>query len=185
MESEGSLPCSQNLHLDQMNSVHMRHIFIDAQGVSLNLFRLQNMFRLSLLWSVNWSSSSMTVFSVVVVVVACLQLDPRFAGSSPAEDDGFLGVIKIRSTTSFGGDVKSSVPCRRFTACKRTLRAWKDALQAKFSGHVSHPCLSCFATRWLWQTNQDWVKIVQRQQACNLHRCYKVWDTEKASLNKL
>jgi hypothetical protein len=32
-------------------------------------------------------------------VVACLLLDPRFAGSNPAEDDVFLRVIKIRSTT--------------------------------------------------------------------------------------
>jgi hypothetical protein len=57
------------------------------------------------------------------LVVACYPLDPRFAGSNPAEDDGFLRVIKIRSMTSFGGEVKPSVPCRRFTACKRTLRA--------------------------------------------------------------
>jgi hypothetical protein len=28
---------------------------------------------------------------------------------------------KILSTSSFGGEVKPSVPCRRFTACKRTL----------------------------------------------------------------
>jgi hypothetical protein len=27
-------------------------------------------------------------------VVACLPLDPRYAGSNPAEDDGFLKVIK-------------------------------------------------------------------------------------------
>jgi hypothetical protein len=56
-------------------------------------------------------------------VVAFLPLDPRFAGSNPAEDDGFLRVIKIRSTTSFGGEVKPSAPCRRFTECKRTLGA--------------------------------------------------------------
>jgi hypothetical protein len=40
--------------------------------------------------------------------LACLLLDPRFAGSNPAEDDGFLRAIKIRSTTSFGGKVKPS-----------------------------------------------------------------------------
>jgi hypothetical protein len=34
-------------------------------------------------------------------VVACLPLDPRFACTNPAEDDGFLRVIKIRSI-SFG-----------------------------------------------------------------------------------
>jgi hypothetical protein len=54
-------------------------------------------------------------------VVACLPLDPRFAGSNPVEDDGLLRVITIRGTTSFGGEVKPSVPCHRFTACKKTL----------------------------------------------------------------
>jgi hypothetical protein len=48
------------------------------------------------------------------LVVACLPLDPRFAGTNQAEDGGFL---KIRSTTSFREDVKPSVPCRRFKAC--------------------------------------------------------------------
>jgi hypothetical protein len=52
------------------------------------------------------------------LVVVCLPLDPRFTGSNPAEDDGFF-----RSTTSFGEEVKPSVPCCRFTAYKRNLRA--------------------------------------------------------------
>jgi hypothetical protein len=34
-------------------------------------------------------------------------------GSNPADDDGFLRGIQIRSTTSFGGEVKLSVPCRK------------------------------------------------------------------------
>jgi hypothetical protein len=46
------------------------------------------------------------------------------------EGDGFLRVIKIRSTTSFGGEVKPSVPCRRFTALKRTF------------GHEEEPVVS-------------------------------------------
>jgi hypothetical protein len=32
-----------------------------------------------------------------VVMVACWQLDLEFADSDPAENDGFLRVIKIRS----------------------------------------------------------------------------------------
>jgi hypothetical protein len=35
-----------------------------------------------------------------------------FAGSNSAAVDGFLRAIKIRSTLSFGGEVKSSDPCR-------------------------------------------------------------------------
>jgi hypothetical protein len=42
------------------------------------------------------------------IVAACLTLDPKFASSNPAEDDGFLRVIKTHNTTSFWGEVKSS-----------------------------------------------------------------------------
>jgi hypothetical protein len=54
-------------------------------------------------------------------VVVCLQLDPRFTGSIPAKDNGFLRVTKVHSMTSFGVEVKPSMPCHRFMACKRTL----------------------------------------------------------------
>jgi hypothetical protein len=82
-------------------------------------------------------------------VIACLPLDPRFAGSNP--DDGFLTVIKFRSTTSFGVEVKSSGPCRKFTACERTLQ-WPRGLRRGswpvgcwdrgFESRLSHGCLS-------------------------------------------
>jgi len=35
-----------------------------------------------------------------------------------------LRAKKILSTPSFGGEVKLSVPCCRFAACKRSLMAW-------------------------------------------------------------
>jgi hypothetical protein len=75
----------------------------------------------------SWSYSIMSFFSVsqgvhfsifsFQIVIQCPQwswtqlLDPRFAGSNPAEDDGFLRVIKVCSMTSFGGEVKPLVPC--------------------------------------------------------------------------
>jgi hypothetical protein len=40
-------------------------------------------------------------------------LQPKLGGSNPEEDDGFLKVIKILSTPSFGGEVKLSDPCRK------------------------------------------------------------------------
>jgi hypothetical protein len=40
-----------------------------------------------------------------------LAIGPKFTGSNPTENDGFLRTIKIRST-SFGGEVKPSVPRR-------------------------------------------------------------------------
>jgi hypothetical protein len=48
-----------------------------------------------------------------ILVVSCLPLDQRVAGSNAAEDDGFLMAIKIRSTASLGGEIKPSVPCRK------------------------------------------------------------------------
>jgi hypothetical protein len=39
--------------------------------------------------------------------------DPRFAGSNPTEGDGFLRVINIGSTPSFGREVKPSATCRK------------------------------------------------------------------------
>jgi len=54
--------------------------------------------------------------------VACWPLVPKFPGSHPAEAVGFLRrKKKILSTPSFGGEVKPSVPCRSFRACKRSL----------------------------------------------------------------
>ena len=45
---------------------------------------------------------------------------------------------KILVTPSFGEEVKPSVPCRRFAACKRSLKkTYKSLLSAKFVGHFS------------------------------------------------
>jgi hypothetical protein len=47
------------------------------------------------------------------LVVSVLSLDPRFADSNPADGDGLLRAMIIRSTPSFGGEVKLSAPCRK------------------------------------------------------------------------
>jgi hypothetical protein len=54
--------------------------------------------------------------------VACWLLVSKFAGSNPTEVVGFFRAKKFLSTPSFGGGVKTSVPCRRFVACKRSLQ---------------------------------------------------------------
>jgi hypothetical protein len=38
------------------------------------------------------------------LLVTCLQFDPRFIGLNPAEDNGLLRAIKIRSTISSEGN---------------------------------------------------------------------------------
>jgi hypothetical protein len=59
--------------------------------------------------------------SSVVYWLACLPVDIWFAGSNLAEGDGALRAIRIRSTPSFGEEVKSSVTYRNI------LRHVKDA----------------------------------------------------------
>jgi hypothetical protein len=48
----------------------------------------------------------------VVQWLSSLPLDRGFAGSKPAEEDGFLWAVKVLSTNSFGGEVKPAIPCR-------------------------------------------------------------------------
>jgi hypothetical protein len=88
------------------------------------------------------------------LVVSVLATGPKVRGFDP---NGFLRVIKIRSTTSFGGEVKPSVPCRRFTACKRTLRTWIELVVSvsRIQEAISHPRLPA---RWLWQSHRDRAK---------------------------
>jgi hypothetical protein len=61
--------------------------------------------------------------------VACWPLVPKFAGRI------FKGE-KIHSTPSFGGEVKPSVPCRRFAACKRSLNGVEVVISAKLPDNI-------------------------------------------------
>ena len=70
------------------------------------------------------------------VGVACWPLVPKFAGSNPAEAVGFLRAKKILSTPSFGEEVKPSVPCRRFAACKRSLNGVEVVISAKLPDYI-------------------------------------------------
>jgi hypothetical protein len=71
-------------------------------------------------------------------VVTFLPLDTRFAGSNPAEVSRFLRVIKIRSTTYFGGKVQTSVPCRKILRhVKEPYEYERYSSLAKFNGNFS------------------------------------------------
>jgi hypothetical protein len=69
------------------------------------------------------------------LVLTSFTLVPRFTGSNPVKDNGFLRATQIRSTPSFGWEVKPEVPCRKIlrhvdpTVIKEILR------KAKFSGN--------------------------------------------------
>ena len=71
--------------------------------------------------------------------VACWPLVPKFAGSNPAE--AVVKGEKILSTPSFGGEVKPSVPCRRFAASKRSLNCVEVVISAKLRDNIlAHSC---------------------------------------------
>ena len=77
--------------------------------------------------------------------VACWPSVPKFAGSNPTEAVGFFRAKKILSRPSFGGEVKPSVQCRRFTACKRSLNVtWKSGIFRQNSLAISRLCSSTF-----------------------------------------
>jgi hypothetical protein len=85
-----------------------------------------------------WEAGSLSADSAALVVwwLAWWPLVPKIAGSNPAEAVGFFGRKKILSMPSFGGEVKPSVPCRGFAACKRSLLfTWKSESQAKLTCH--------------------------------------------------
>jgi hypothetical protein len=51
-------------------------------------------------------------------------------GFKPSRSRRIFQGEKIPSTPSFGGEVKSAVPCRRFSACKRSRNIrWKSAFR--------------------------------------------------------
>jgi hypothetical protein len=63
----------------------------------------------------SWGEVKRTVSAFGGLEVACWPLEPKFAGSNPAE--------------AVGREVKLWVPCRKFTACKRSLNAtWKSGI---------------------------------------------------------
>jgi hypothetical protein len=56
-------------------------------------------------------------------------------GLNPAEVDGFSRAINIRSTTSFGGEVKPSAPCRKILGPEKNPRNIREILVGKIHGH--------------------------------------------------
>ena len=81
-----------------------------------------------------WSRGSVLAFGTQV------------RGFKPGRSRRIFQGEKILSTPSFGGEVKPSISCRRFTACKRFLNAtWKSGI----SGKIHRPFLAHIVPLWL------------------------------------
>jgi len=71
-----------------------------------------------------WSRGSVLAFSTQV------------RGFTPGRSRQIFKGEKILSTPSFGGEVKPSVPCRRFAACKISLNGVEVAISAKLPDNI-------------------------------------------------
>jgi hypothetical protein len=92
-----------------------------------------------------WSSGSVLAFCTQVRVF------------KPGRSRQILKGEKILSTPSFGGEVKPSVPCRRFAACKRSLELRGSRILDEICQNISRPRrVPPFAARglsrcWTWR----------------------------------
>ena len=93
-----------------------------------------------------------------------LPLSTQVRGFKPGRSRQDFSGGKILSTPSFGGEVKPSVPCRRFAACKRSLNeTWRSTFRQNYRPTFS-PTVPPFAARishvvWTWRRKWECLKI--------------------------
>ena len=84
------------------------------------------------IWYDIWSRGSVLAFSTQVL------------GFKPGRNRRIFKGEKILSTPSFGGEVKPSVPCRRFATCKRSQNGVEVAISAKLPDNIlAHSSTFC------------------------------------------
>ena len=113
--------------------------------VTLNTSDIQKVFRWQHISAICGTHTFPRLSDFGGLELPCWPLVPKFAGSNPAEAVGFFRAKKILSTPSFGREEKPFVPCRRFTACKRSLNVtWKSGIFRQNSSAISRPNSSSF-----------------------------------------
>jgi len=65
-----------------------------------------------------------------------LAFSAQVRGFKPSRSRPIFIGEKILSTPSFGGEVKPSVPCRRFAACKRSLKGVEVVISAQLPDNI-------------------------------------------------
>jgi hypothetical protein len=76
-------------------------------------------------------------------------MGPKVRGFKPGRGRWILRAIQIRSTTSFGGEEKLSVPCRKILQdVKEPFEVWRKILR-KDKFIIPFANFSCFATKCL------------------------------------
>ena len=86
-----------------------------------------------------WSRGSVLAFGTPI------------CGFKPGRSRRIFQGEKLLSMPSFGREVKSFAPCRRFTACKRPLNVtWKSGIFMQNSSAFSRPSSSSIHYQGLW-----------------------------------
>ena len=98
--------------------------FKKKKSKCFHLFILSHM---NTMYRLRWSRGSVLAFSTQV------------RGFKPGRSRRIFRAKKILSMPSFGGEVKPSDPCRRFTACKKSLNLRGSRNLGKITGHLSRP----------------------------------------------
>ena len=87
---------------------------------------------------------------------SALPLSIQVRGFKPGRNSQDFQGPKILSAPSFGGEVKPSVLCRRFTACKRCLNvAWKSIFRQNYRTIYSPTKIPPFAA-WISRGECKW-----------------------------
>jgi len=68
-----------------------------------------------------------------------LAFGTQVRGFKPGRSRRIFKGEKILGTPSFGGEVKPSVPCRRFAACKRSLELRGSRILDEICRNISRP----------------------------------------------
>jgi hypothetical protein len=89
------------------------------------------------------------------VVVSVLATGPKGRGFKPGRGDGFLRAIKIRSTPSFGWEVKPEAPCSKILRHVKDLLTYLRYWHAKSSRLHPFLLLAGGIDRELWRTSQE------------------------------
>ena len=111
-----------------------------------------------------------------------LAFSTQVRGFKPGRSRRIFKVEKLLSTPSFGGEVKPSVPCRRFTTCKRTLECIVEVgisrqnYRSSFSPTHSSTfrCLELLRRdiwRQKWEQNTIWGEH-NKPVGCSVSRAY-------------
>jgi len=134
------------------------HVRVMCEYENRSMYSLHKAANYSLFKRLWWSRGSV------------LALGTQVRGFTPGRSRRIFRAKKILSTLSFGGEVKLSVPCRSFTACKRSLNVTcNSTFRQNYRTFLAHSstlrrwALSCGDTRgdaW-WRKLERLTKLAQ------------------------